>query len=163
MAQPPYPELWSLPLMGIVNNRYRYTEKLLALESCTPSVPPVSWPPCLSPSNLPGLWHFLCSHLDQCFAQYIYWGMSCGFQIGFRHDPVRLNSSLRNHPSSLANPDMVHTSIQAEVQAGRLVGPLPASWSAHVMHSNPLGLVPKACSNRWRMIVDLSSPSGKCE
>ena len=56
---------------------------------------------------------------------------------------------------------MIHTSIQAEVTAGFLVGPLPASWSVHLVHSSPLGLVPKTHSDRWRTIIDLLSPSGK--
>lgn len=50
--------------------------------------------------------------------------------------------------------------ITAEKAAGRLLGPLPRDQSARV-HTSPLGLVPKSHqSNKWRMICDLSSPSG---
>ena len=41
------------------------------------------------------------------------------------------------------------------------MGPLPPSFSGHLLHSSPLGLVPKAHSCKWMTIVDQSSPSGK--
>ena len=46
-----------------------------------------------------------------------------------------------------------------ELTQGRLVGPLPQPAGSHVQVS-PVGLVPKPHSEKFRMIVDLSSPKG---
>ena len=48
----------------------------------------------------------------------------------------------------------------AEVRGGRLYGP-PPSHLLSLVHTSPIGLVPKGHqTNRWRMIVDLSFPAG---
>ena len=47
------------------------------------------------------------------------------------------------------------SNIRAEVEAGRLVGPLPLSWR-QVLQCIPLALLPKAQPGRFRKIVDLS-------
>ena len=44
---------------------------------------------------------------------------------------------------------------EAERNAGHLVGPLQQP-SLPLLHTSPLGLVPKSEPNQWRMIVDLS-------
>ena len=54
---------------------------------------------------------------------------------------------------------MVRERILAEVSAGRLLGPLSGD-AVHHVHVRPMGLVPKAQTNKWRLIVDLSSPAG---
>ena len=48
--------------------------------------------------------------------------------------------------------------MRVEVQAARLVGPLPLTTAKHV-YVGPIGLVPKGHNTgRWRMIVNLSYP-----
>ena len=55
---------------------------------------------------------------------------------------------------------MVDERIAAEVAAGRLCGPLPEHL-AGMVHVSPMGLVPKPHHpNKFRLIVDLSHPSG---
>ena len=71
-----------------------------------------------------------------------------------------LSSSLSNHPSTQDNPITVSSHIDEELRLGRLVGPLPQELAARV-HTSPMGLVPKPCSHKWRLIVDLSSPRGR--
>ena len=61
---------------------------------------------------------------------------------------------MRNHPSAFENRDQVWGYIEAERNAGHLVGPLQQ------LHTSPIGLVPKSEPNQRRMIVDLSSPFG---
>lgn len=69
-----------------------------------------------------------------------------------------MRSSSRNHPSAAANALVVKDRIRAEVDAGRLVGPLHQSFCP-LVHTSPIGLVPKSHqANKWRMIVDLSFP-----
>ena len=54
------------------------------------------------------------------------------------------------------HPEVVHSAIQAEVHAGRLV---PVT---HPVHTSPMGLVSKSSSRpgEIRLILDLSSPKG---
>ena len=55
---------------------------------------------------------------------------------------------------------MVDDRIAAELAAGRLLGPISPQL-APLVHTSPLGLVPKAHrSNKWCMICDLSLPFG---
>ena len=69
-----------------------------------------------------------------------------------------LRATTRNHPSAFEKMAVVRRYIKAETEVGRLVGPLPRS-SIPLVHTSPIGLVPKSQANQWRMIVDLSSPS----
>ena len=48
--------------------------------------------------------------------------------------------------------------IKAEVDAGRLVGPL-GKPAGQKVHTSPIGLIPKSQPNQWRVIVDLSFPT----
>ena len=48
--------------------------------------------------------------------------------------------------------------LQIELQAGRIVGPLPDAVS---VHTSRFGVIPKSGQpNKWRLILDLSSPHG---
>ncbi len=160
-AGPVSPESWSLPLMGVVDNRYRYSADLQLLESCTPLLSrlPVTWPLCPTPVSTQNLLPFLSQHPDQDFAHYIHNGFAFGFRIGFDRSRTALRANVRNHPSSLENPAVLRGNINSEVAQGRMIGPLPPSW-APVIHCSPLGLIPKSQPGKWRTIVDLSSPSG---
>ena len=83
-----------------------------------------------------------------------------GFRIGYAGHGAPPHSGGRNHPSSLANEEVILKRIAAEVTAGRLHDPLPAHLLPQV-HVSPMGLVPKAhMANKWRLIVDLSHPTG---
>ena len=70
-----------------------------------------------------------------------------------------MRSSLRSHPSCQESTAAVSAYVSSERAASRLLGPLPDSQCVHV---SPIGLVPKGHKgDSWRMIVDLSYPSGK--
>ena len=150
----------SLPLMGIYTGRYRYLRDLLELEAKVSLQPCICWPTCPIPICLEALTPYLACHPDQNFARYIHSGLLHGFHIGFDRTRTNLRATGRNHSSALANPAVITSHIANEVRAGRLVGPLAEGVASHV-HISPLGLVPKSHStNKWRMIVDLSSPVG---
>ena len=69
------------------------------------------------------------------------------------------SASSRNHPSCRSMPSVVGAYLASEQAAGRMSGPWPCSSS---LHTSPVGLVPKGHDGlAWRMIVDLSSPSGR--
>ena len=113
-----------------------------------------------SPLILDCLPRYLSQHLDQSFASYIFCGLRDGFHIGFVYGSSPLSPTLPNHPSTEEHPVSVTNHIQEELQLGRLVGQIPPSLCVHV-HTSPLGLVPKPHSNKWQLIVDLSSPRGQ--
>ena len=146
-------------LMGILTGHNRYMRDLADLDKCHPlsDVAPL-WPRGPSPIWLPALLPFIQCHPDQDFAAYIFQGLSQGFRIGFnRTHPLR--GSHRNHPSTGLCPLAVTSRITSEVQNGRLVGPLP-TYLYPLIHSSPIGLVPKPHSDKFRMIVDQSAPRG---
>ncbi len=140
--------------------RYIYIEDLLELDECNELSCPVQWPVGPSPVHLNSWQEFLHCHPDQTFASYIHAGFSAGFRIGYSRQAPSLKSSSKNHPSATANAIVVRNHIRAELEVGRLVGPLKKAL-APLLHISPIGLVPKAHQpDKWRMIVDLSFPPG---
>ncbi len=118
------------------------------------------WPPCPTPVNVSVLSRYLATHPDRQFTHFILQGLLYGFRMGFGMPPSGLRSTSRNHPSSLANEQVVSSYIAEEVTLGRMVGPITPRLHHH-LHVSPIGLVPKGRdSGRWQMIVDLSSPGG---
>ena len=84
-----------------------------------------------------------------------------GFHVGYQAPETGLRSSVHNHPSSLANRQVVANYVAQEVAAGSMVGPLTGA-TGRVVHCSPVGLVPKGRgTGQWRMIVDLSHPFGR--
>ena len=152
------PEGWSLPLMGIVDGKYRYTQDLLQLSRGIPSTPPYSWPRAPSPLSVQSFRQCLQSHPDRQFAEYVTNGLTNGFRIGYSFQSHKLRTRGRNHPSCMANQVVVSSHITTELAAGRLVGPIPVCFHGMVQTS-PMGLVPKGHNTgKWRLIVDLSCP-----
>ena len=145
--------------MGLTRGRYAYTQDLLQLESHRPNVP-VGW--CTrgpSPLRLDRLQGFFACYPDAQFSSYLARGLSTGFRLGFNRVST-LQSVCHNHPSSTQHPQTIMDHLSAEEESGRLVGPLPHPIASLVQVS-PLGLVPKSHSDKWRLIVDLSSPRGR--
>ena len=152
----------SCRLLGIVAERYVYMQDLQQLNHPPPSLPhPLPrWPHYQSPVRISLLSHYLQLHPDQEFVSYILHRLVSGFHIGYSTRQVTLRSSLRNHQSSFANPQVISDYIGEEVALGRMVAPLPSAMRSAV-HCSPTGLVPKGKeSDQWRMIVDLSFPCG---
>ena len=144
---------------NIVQGSYRYMLDLVGIEACIDPTPFAPWAVFCPPICLNNWSHVLASHPDQRFAAYIFNGFSAGFHIGYDRSLNRLRSRSSNHPSASCNPRVVQDRIATEVELGRLVGPIPQCYHMFV-HTSPIGLVPKkGQAGRWRMIVDLSSPS----
>ena len=144
--------------MGLVAGWYHYLSDLLYLDSCVPVTRLYAWPRGPSPLVVEAFALHLKAHPDRQFVKYIPQGLAVGFRIGFSHSSHRLRPKGRNHPSTFANVNIVSDHVRAEVQAVRLVGPLPPALVEYI-HVSPIGLVPRGHNTgRWRMIVDLSSP-----
>ena len=155
-ALPPQNQI-TLKAANIDGGGYLYTNDLLKLEDCREEGSPVQWPICPSPIQLQ---NSICSHPDHRFAAYIHAGLSQGFRIGFDRRSSSLTSASGNHPSASTNRLAASEYIHEELEAGRLLGPIEEQ-SLPMVHTSPIGLIPKAHQpNKWRMIVDLSSPRG---
>ena len=153
----------SMNLIGSSPSGYPYMPNLRMLDHPpVPSPPrPLCWPQCPSPVCISRLAFYLEGHPDQEFATFIIRGLSSGFHIGYSSRTANLRASTRNHPSSAANRHTVSHYIAEETAAGRMSGPLSVQ-AYHNIHCSPIGLVPKGRgTGQWRMIVDLSYPTGR--
>jgi hypothetical protein len=147
-----------LSLMGITQGRYRYLGNLLALDRCRPLLPSAPWSLGPTPILIAALLPFITRHPDQVLAAFVYNGITHGFRIGYDR-AYKLRSASKNHFSSVANSSVVRDHISNKVKMGRLVGLLPIT-QVGLVHTSPIGLVPKPHSNKFRLIVDLSYPEG---
>jgi hypothetical protein len=84
-----------------------------------------------------------------------------GARVGFQGIPLNVTQR-SNHSSAFQHPEVVHKSIQDEMQKGRVMEVPESNLPAHYFCS-PIGLVPKmvdGVQTGWRVIFDLSSPLG---
>ena len=87
--------------------------------------------------------------------------MTWGFRIGVDRHIQRCKPCRKNMMSASQYPQVVEEYLASELEAGRVVGPLDLQKYPQVQVS-PLGVIPKSHQpNKWRLIVDLSSPEGK--
>ena len=139
-----------------------YTQQLIALDRCKPSVGSRSpEDPGVGAICTPlkvGAWRVaLESHPDRAFARYVTMGMSEGFRIGFARSHA-LMSAKRNLPSVTERPEVFAGYLEKELALGRFVGPFDPSPAWHI---NRVGVIPKGHTpGKWRMITDLSHPPG---
>ncbi len=100
----------------------------------------------------------LAAHPDRDFVAYIVHGIRSGFQIGADQSlPFRSASS--NMQSARENAQVIDDYLRAECSLSRVVGPLAADTL--MIHVNRFGVIPKSNQpGKWRLIVDLSHPSG---
>ena len=148
----------SLTCANIVKGKYRYTRDLLALASCAAPHPSLRWPQYHTPVQLELLQPYLDAHPDKAYATYIGKGLRDGFRVGFDYTTQQLKSRFGNHPTCRAKPSKVQERIDTEMSAGRLLGPIQTELLSAV-HLSPMGLPHQ--NDKFRLIVDLSSPAGK--
>ena len=98
-------------------------------------------------------------HPDRRFADCISQGVWEGFRIGFDYTSRRESAS-RNMRSTVEHPEAVYRYLEDECSKGRVLGPFPPS-SVPQVHVSRLGVVPKKGIDKWRLILDLSSPEGR--
>ena len=143
---------------NVVSGWYVYSNDVVQLESHATGLGPSAFRPA-TPLRLPAWRKALASHPDQHFCHYILNGIAQGFHIGCDRT-VTLHPCSSNMPAVQQHPQLVEAHIRAEVEAGRLLGPLPPHL-ASLVQTNPIGLIPKPHQpGKWRLIVDLSSPAG---
>lgn len=102
-------------------------------------------------------------HPDKWFASFIVKGVEQGFRIGFQGNQRGLQSAKRNMWSASEHPDIVSDYLENEVSLNKIarIGH-PERASELKIHCSPFGVIPKRNQvNKWRLILDLSSPEGK--
>ena len=136
---------------------YRYITDLLALDQCRPVVSRPAAPEGSSSrraaisSRVPVWQRLLSDHPDRNFVSYIIQGLSEGFRIGFDYTNRECRSARRNAA-------VIDSYIREERSLARLLVPDDGVTGVQV---NPFGVIPKPHQpNKWRLIVDLSSPRG---
>ena len=104
-----------------------------------------------------GEWQSVLSNYpDQEFAAFILRRIEYGFRIGFN---PQLQSVRGNMSSAAEQAEVINKYLREELAANRLVHIQDAD--AGLIHCSPFGVIPKQNRpNKWRLIVDLSSPEG---
>jgi hypothetical protein len=142
------------------DGRYAYSTDLQLLSGM---IAPNSAPPELqgivTPLSL-DVWNFhLRTHPDGDFVQYLLSGIQKGFRIGFDYSQFSCRKGKRNMLSATKNAAVVEDYLKKECALGRVLGPFKkGSLNVHI---NRFGVIPKPHQpGKWRLIVDLSDPSG---
>ena len=101
---------------------------------------------------------YLLDHPDTALIKFFVNGITQGFQLGFNSPLSSLTSAHRNLGGALQHPDVVEEYITEEINQHRVISPLPkaAVPKAHISRFGAKWHTP----NKWRLIVDLSHPSG---
>ena len=99
---------------------------------------------------------------DQEFAQIILRGLMYGFCIGFQQESITLKSARSNLISSMEHPEVIDEYIKSKLSSGHLARAGPVDRGSTLgIHISPIGVIPKkGRTNKWRLIMDLSSPEG---
>ena len=101
------------------------------------------------------------NHPDREFADYICTGIRHGFRIGFsRSKPLRNTAS--NMFSATLHPKPIAEYLANELKLNWMLGPFNKDDKVFgSVHMNRFGVIPKGHgTGKWRLITDLSYPSG---
>lgn len=109
-----------------------------------------------TPINIDILSSYLSSHPDSTFVDYLITGLSQGFRVGVC-SPLSTPYVARNLQSALAEPDIVSSLLDKELNKGYIIGPFSSSpFSLHRVNS--IGIATRKYSGKKRLIFDMSSP-----
>ena len=139
------------------------TKQLQALASSRPKKPhniPVALSYIVTPLQWPAWEQTLSNHPDRIFATLIVQGVKEGFRVGFDYNHfLRVKSCNRNMASVYDHPSVVHEYLANECAHGRVFGPFD-TLPVPSLRLSKFGVIPKRNQeNKWRLIVDLSSPT----
>lgn len=84
----------------------------------------------------------------------------CGFSLQYLGGPLSEND-IEMHTSGENYIDHIHEYLQTEIGYGAIAGPFVSPPFEPWIHTSPVMTRPKAESEKRRIIIDLSYPSGK--
>ena len=144
------------------DGQYEYGRQLLELEACAGERSVVLLDylrKVVTPIKLDARAEALSTHPDQIFADYIQRCISQGFRIGFNPALASVQSSKANLASAMQQAEVVDKYLQEELAANKIIQ--VQEGDAALIHCSPSGVIPKRNRpNKWRFILDLSSPAG---
>ena len=147
---------------NFIGGSYRFTSDLLALESASPPLESLPYDGSRVSPLQPIAWgRALRSVPDRAFVDFLMRGITDGFHIGVRQG-APLQPAKRNLKSAEDNSDVITAYLDREVALGRLARlPSQHGLSPQMIQISPFGAIPKKHRpDKWRLIVDLSSPEG---
>ena len=101
----------------------------------------------------------LSKHPDQCLVAFVLDGLRNGFRVGFQHSK-KLKLAKSNKASINQHPEVIEHYLANKVSLGRVAGSFSSPPFLN-LHISSFGVIPKKGQpGKWRLIVDLSSPSG---
>ena len=96
-------------------------------------------------------------HPDKAYSRYLCRGILEGFRIGFDRQCLSPKSSTRNMPSANSHHKIIRLHPK-RTRLGRMLGPFIPAATPCAVHISRFGVIPKAHSDKWRLITDLSHP-----
>ena len=140
-------------------DQYQHTKQLLELDACRSAHPrklPAEACQITTSLRYSDWVESLSGYPDRRFRGYI----QAGFRVGF-NPKCTLASCSRNMVSADEHPEVVTKYLQEEVEKGRVIHLELEAGRALGVHVSPFGVIPKKSKpNKWRLILDLSSPTG---
>lgn len=116
----------------------------------------------VTPLKLQAWQELLAGHPDQTFVGYILRGIERGFRVGFDTTLTQLKSRKTNMLSTLEHPQVIGSYVESDTVLQRIIKvDSPEEAEQLGIHCSSFGVIPKKNKpNKWRIIVDLSSPDG---
>ena len=104
--------------------------------------------------------NLLAAHPDRPLVNFFLAGIAQGFRIGYHNPQSSLKSAKRNLACALQHPEVIDCYLDEELALQRLAGPFQKEVVPEA-HISRFGVIPKQHQpGKWRLIVDLSHPSG---
>ena len=115
----------------------------------------------VSPLKLTAWKQYLQSYPDPRLKDFILRRLEHGFRIEVK-EGSRLHRAPRNLTSAFEQPQVVQSYLDRELSLNRIPFVPPQASSCPVIQISSFGVIPKKHKpNKWRLIVDLSSPRGR--
>ena len=134
--------------------RYKWHQPLVLLKfhpQLATSLPPVTVRLTLASQKLPMPRH----------GAFVLNGISEGFRVEFTYKDFVLIPAQQNLQGAINHPEVVEDYLQTELNIGRLMCSFRPSLAPSI-HISRFGVIPKNHQkSKWRLIVDLSFPSGQ--
>jgi len=113
--------------------------------------------PVKSQLNIPTWAFYLWDYHDTHVVDFLRFGWPVSYSAQI------LPSSSRNHPSAVEFADHVEHYIYTELGYHAIAGPFQTNPLHQALVCSPLQTVPKRGSNKWRVVMDLSSAKFICK
>ena len=112
-----------------------------------------------TPLNIAQREKSLVKHPNRALVNFYISSISQGFRLDFNNPSSSLKSACWNLSSGYEHPEVVDEYLAAEITQSCIAGPFEKLPNLEV-HIGRFRVIPKKHSQKWRLIVDLSHPTG---